>query len=171
MLQIAYRFDKDGYFFGTCSVQADASGEVLLPSDCTMLAPNIQEGTFSRFVDGAWTNEAIPTTCAAAVALNYSCISNGPDRHNQEVKAIIEALVANESEDYRTKVDGDFVMTIEEITEEEKQTKEDEAAKAELEADIAAIREDMMTAIAINDDEWLEELRAEYEELVNGGEN
>ena len=171
MLQIAYRFDKDGYFFGTCSVQEDSDGNILLPSDCTMLAPNIQEGTFSRFVNGAWTNEAIPTTCAEAVALNYSCISNGPDKHNQEVKAIIEVLVAADTENYRTKVDDSFVMTIEEITEEEKQAKEDEAAKAELEADIAAVREDMMTAIAIGDDAWLEELRAEYDELVNGGEN
>ena len=55
-------------------------------------------------------------------------------------------------------------------SEEEKQAKEDEAAKAELEADIAAVREDMMTAIAIGDDEWLDELRTEYNELVNGGE-
>lgn len=171
MLQIAYRFDKDGYFFGTCSVQEDSDGNILLPSDCTMLAPVVKEGTFARFVDGAWTNEVIPSTCAEAVVLNYSCISNGPEKHNQEVKAIIEALVANESEDYRTKVDDNFVMSIEKITEEEKQAKEDEAAKAELEADIAAVRGDMMAAIAINDDEWLEELRAEYEELVNGGEN
>lgn len=170
MLQIAYRFDKDGYFFGTCSVQEDSDGNILLPSDCTMLAPVVKEGTFARFVDGVWTNEAIPSTCAEAVALNYSCISNGPDKHNLEKRAIIEALVAADTENYRTKVDENFIMSIEEISEEEKQAKEDEAAKAALEADIAAVREDMMTAIAIGDDEWLDELRTEYNELVNGGE-
>ena len=167
----AYRFDNEGYFNGTCAVQDDGKGGVLLPADCTMDAPVIQEGYFARFVDGAWTSEKIPTTCAEAIEQNFTAISNGPGQHNLEKRAIIEALVAADTENYRTKVDENFIMSIEEISEEEKQAKEDEAAKAELEADIAAVREDMMTAIAINDDEWLEELRAEYEELVNGGEN
>ena len=170
MLKLAYRFDKDGYFFGICNVQEDEKGEVMLPDDCTLLAPVFVEGTFAKFVDGAWTNEAYPTNCAQAIAEDFTCISNSPDPHQQQCKQIIESLVEAQSEDFRTKVDDNMVMSIEEITEEEKKTKEDEAAQAELDADIAAVREDMMTAIAIGDDEWLEELRAEYEELVNGGE-
>lgn len=167
----AYRFDNEGYFNGTCAVQDDGKGGVLLPADCTMDVPVIQKGYFARFVDGAWTSEKIPTTCADAIEQNFTAISNGPGQHNLEKRAIIEALVAADTENYRTKVDENFIMSIEEISEEEKKAKADEAAKAELEADIAAVREDMMTAIAINDDEWLEELRAEYEELVNSGEN
>ena len=166
----AYRFDNEGYFNGTCAVQDDGKGGVLLPADCTMDAPVIQEGYFARFVDGAWTSEKIPTTCAEAIEQNFTAISNGSGQHNLEKRAIIEALVAADTENYRTKVDEHFIMSIEEISEEEKQAKEDEAAKAELEADIAAVREDMMTAIAIGDDEWLDELRTEYNELVNGGE-
>ena len=166
----AYRFDNEGYFNGTCAVQDDGKGGVLLPADCTMDAPVIQEGYFARFVDGAWTSEKIPTTCAEAIDQNFTAISNGPGQHNLEKRAIIEALVAADTENYRTKVDENFIMSIEEITEEEKQTKEDEAAKAELESTIAEIRDDMMTAIAINDDEWLEELRAEYDAIVNGEE-
>ena len=166
----AYRFDNEGYFNGTGAVQDDGKGGVLLPADCTMDAPVIQEGYFARFVDGAWTSEKIPTTCAEAIDQNFTAISNGPGQHNLEKRAIIEALVAADTENYRTKVDENFIMSIEEITEEEKQTKEDEAAKAELESTIAEIREDMMTAIAINDDEWLEELRAEYDAIVNGEE-
>ena len=171
MLQTAYRFDKDGYYAGTCSVQDDGKGGVLLPSDCTLLEPVFYKDAFTKFDGKAWVAEYYPLTCADAVTQNFHCISNSPDMHQQQCKALIEALVANESEDYRTKVDGNFVMSIEEITEEEKQAKEDEAAKAALDADIAAVREDMMTAIAIGDDEWLDELRAEYDELVNGGEN
>lgn len=166
----AYRFDNEGYFNGTCAVQEDGQGGVLLPPDCTMKAPVIEEGTFARFVDGNWTVEDIPSTCAEAIEQNFTAISNGPGQHNLEKRAIIEALVAADTENYRTKVDKNFVMSIEEITEEEKQTKEDEAAKAELESTIAEIRDDMMTAIAINDDEWLEELRAEYQALINGEE-
>ena len=166
----AYRFDNEGYFNGTCAVQDDGKGGVLLPADCTMDAPVIQEGYFARFVDGAWTSEKIPTTCAEAIEQNFTAISNGPGQHNLEKRAIIESLVATDIENYRTKVDENFIMSIEEITEEEKQTKEDEAAKAELESTIAEIRDDMMTAIAINDDEWLEELRAEYNAIVNGEE-
>ena len=166
----AYRFDNEGYFNGTCAVQDDGKGGVLLPADCTMDAPVIQEGYFARFVDGAWTSEKIPTICAAAIEQNFTAISNGPGQHNLEKRAIIEALVAADTENYRTKVDENFIMSIEEISEEEKKAKADEAAKAELEADIAAVREDMMTAIAIGDDEWLDELRTEYNELVNGGE-
>ena len=166
----AYRFDNEGYFNGTCAVQDDGKGGVLLPADCTMDAPVIQEGYFARFVDGAWTSEKIPTTCAEAIEQGFTAISNGPGQHNLEKRAIIEALVAADTENYRTKVDENFILSIEEITEEEKQTKEDEAAKAELESTIAEIRDDMMTAIAINDDEWLEELRAEYDAIVNGEE-
>ena len=169
MLQVAYRFDKDGYYFGTCSVQADASGKVLLPSDCTLLEPQKFENAFTKFDGTAWVPEYYPLTCADAIAQNFHCVSNSPDLHQQQCKKIIEDLVASDSENYRTKLDG-MVMSIEEITEEAKQTKEDEAAKAELEADIAAIRDDMMTAIAINDNEWFEELRAEYDALVNGEE-
>lgn len=171
MLQTAYRFDKDGYYAGTCSVQDDGKGGVLLPSDCTLLEPVFYKDAFTKFDGKAWVAEYYPLTCAEAIEQNFTAISNGPGQHNLEKRAIIEALVAADTENYRTKVDENFIMSIEEISEEEKQAKEDEAAKAALEADIAAVREDMMTAIAINDDEWLEELRAEYEELVNGGEN
>ena len=170
MLQTAYRFDKDGYYAGTCSVQDDGKGGVLLPSDCTMLEPVFYKDAFTKFDGKAWVAEYYPLTCADAIAQNFHCVANSPDFHQQQCKQIIEDLVAADTENYRTKVDENFIMSIEEISEEEKQAKADEAAKAELEADIAAVREDMMTAIAIGDDEWLDELRTEYNELVNGGE-
>ena len=167
----AYRFDNEGYFNGTCAVQEDPVGKViLLPADCTLEEPVFKENAFARFVDGKWITEDFPSSCAAAIKQNFTAISNGPGQHNLEKRAIIEALVAADTENYRTKVDENFIMSIEEITEEEKQTKADEAAKAELESTIAEIRDDMMTAIAINDDEWLEELRAEYDAIVNGEE-
>jgi len=166
MLQVAYRFDKDGYFFGTCSVQEDSAGNVLLPSDCTMLEPSVKKGYFARFVNGKWTNEKIPTTCAEAIAANYSCISNGPEKHNQEVKAVMEALVEAEKDTYRTKVDDNFVMTIEEIP-EPTQKEKDEAALAELNAQLETIKRNMVTAQAVGDDEWYAELQAEYRALIS----
>lgn len=167
----AYRFDNEGYFNGTCAVQEDGQGGVLLPADCVLEEPVFKENAFARFVDGKWITEDFPSSCADAIAQNFHCVANSPDLHQQQCKKIIEDLVAADPENYRTKVDANFIMSIEEITEEEKQTKADEAAKAELEADIAAVREDMMTAIAIGDDIWLDELRAEYQALLNGGEN
>lgn len=117
-LLTAYRFDKENFFYiGTSSVMKDANDELLLPPDCTTLKPTLQEGYWTKWDGSKWTYVKKPTSCAEAIAEGFSCISNGPNPHNQEVKAILEKLVENEKDKFKTNITEDFIMTIEAIPE------------------------------------------------------
>lgn len=111
-----YRFDSEGYYIGISLAQYDGQ-DLLLPPDCTETKPALKDGNWYKWTGKSWSAVKIPTTCADAIDQNLTCISNGPGLHNLQVKAVIETLVANESENYRTVVSSDFVMSIEAIPE------------------------------------------------------
>lgn len=111
-----YRFDSEGYYIGISLAQYDGQ-DLLLPPDCTETKPALKDGNWYKWTGKSWSAVKIPTTCADAIDQHLTCISNGPGLHNLQVKAIIETLVANESENYRTVVSSDFVMGIEELPE------------------------------------------------------
>lgn len=111
-----YRHDSEGYYIGTSLAQY-VGDDLLLPSDCVEAQPTIKNGYWSKWSGSKWGTEKIPTTCAEAIEQNLTCISNGPGRHNQQVKAVLESLVAADSENYKTVVSEDFVMCIEAIPE------------------------------------------------------
>lgn len=111
-----YRYDSECYYIGTSLAQY-VGDDLLLPPDCTEAQPTLKANYWARFNGKKWVNEKIPTTCAEAIEKNLTCISNGLGLHNLQVKAVIETLVANESENYRTVVSSDFVMSIEAIPE------------------------------------------------------
>ena len=54
--------------------------------------------------------------------------------------------------------------------EQQEQTKRDEEAQAELQKTIAAIKADMISALLSDDTEWQEELKDEYNAILNGEE-
>ena len=114
--QTVYRYDAKGYYIGTSLAQL-LNNELLLPSDCTKEKPTLKDGYWSKWSGSKWANEKIPTTCDEAIKKNLTCISNGQGQHNYEVKALLESLVAADSENYRTVVGDDFVMSIEAIPE------------------------------------------------------
>ena len=168
---IAYRFDSKGYYLDTRLVQLDENQEAMLPFDCTLTEPKAKTGYWSKWNGKKWTNEKIPTTCEEAIEAGLSCISNGQGKHNYEVKALLEALVANDSENYRIAVSDSFIMTIEAIPEptpEEIALEEEKAEKQENAAYIAELKDAMITAMALDDEEWLAELKEEYSALVYG---
>lgn len=111
-----YRFDSAGYYLGTSLAQY-VGDDLLLPSDCVEAQPTIKNGYWSKWNGKKWENEKIPTTCAEAIENNLTCISNSANAHDLEVKVILEALVASDSENYKTVVSDSFVMSIEEIPE------------------------------------------------------
>ena len=111
-----YRFDNNGYYKGVCLAQI-VNDEILLPPDCTETKPTLKDGYWSKWNGKKWENEKIPTTCADAIENNLTCISNSPNAHDLEVKAILEALVASDSKNYKIVVSDSFVMSIEEIPE------------------------------------------------------
>lgn len=114
----AYRFDEQGYLLGTCLINKNTKGAWAVPADATITAPTLKSGYWSRWKGKKWVTEKIPATCAEAIEQNLTCISNGPGQHNQQVKAVLESLVAADSENYKTVVSADFVMSIEAIPEE-----------------------------------------------------
>jgi len=124
-IETSYHYELDGFYYG----ESIAVNGVLGRND-TFIKPALKDGYWYQFNGNGWDEIKIPTTCAEAISQNLTCISNGPQKHNQEIKAVLENLVANESEKYRTKVSDDFVMSIEEIPEktfeEVKKEKQDE---------------------------------------------
>lgn len=111
-----YRFDSEGYYIGISLAQYDGQ-DLLLPPDCTETKPALKAGNWYKWTGKSWLAVKIPTTCADAIDQNLTCISNDPGLHNLQVKAVIETLVANESENYRTVVSSDFVMGVEALPE------------------------------------------------------
>lgn len=170
--QTVYRFDKNGYYAGTCTAQI-LDGDLLLPPDCTPLKPNHKDGYWDVFKDQTWTYEKIPTSCAESIELNVTCISNDPNKHNVEVKGLLEILVNAESDNYKIVVDDNFIMSIKEIpepTEEEKQQKEDEEKQQTLDRAIDELIKEMAQADLMGDEDWKAELRDQYQALINGDE-
>jgi hypothetical protein len=163
-----YRFDENGYFRGECKAQI-FNDEVLLPPDCTETKPTLKNGYWSKWNGKKWENEKIPTTCAEAIENNLTCISNSPNAHDLEVKAILGALVASDSENYKIVVSDSFVMSIEEIPEptpEEQQQKEDEDKQRALDVAIDNLIKEMAKADLMGDDDWKAELREQYNTLM-----
>lgn len=168
--EIAYQFDKDGYFLAETLVQK-VGDDYLIPPDTTMTKPTFKAGYWTKWNGKKWTNEKIPTTCAEAISKGLTCIPNGQGKHNYEVKTLLEALVAAESDDYRIKFTEDFVMSIEEIpepTEKEKQIEKDKQEQQEAAAYLNELKELAQSAQLMGDSEWYAEIQAEYQSIVNG---
>ena len=170
--QTVYRYDAKGYYIGTSLAQF-LNNELLLPSDCTKEKPTFKGVYWSKFNGKKWELEKIPASCAECIEQEFTCISNSPDRHNQEKKAVMESLVNADSEHYKTVVNDSFVMSIEEIpepTEEEKQQKEDEEKQQTLDRAIDELIKEMAQADLMGDEDWKAELRDQYQALINGDE-
>lgn len=171
-IKTAYRFDSNGYFLGTDSVMEDSKGNLLLPSDDTMIAPELKEGYWSKFDKKAqeWHNELIPASCQEVVEQGLSVVANSSEPHDRELIALFARLVAAEKDAYRLHTEPDtLVQTIEKIPEptpEEKERQEQEKQKAELDRQIADIRERLADATLLGDEEWIAELQAQYKELI-----
>ena len=168
--ETAYQFDGKGYYLNETLVQKVGEDDYLVPPDTTLDKPTFKDGYWAKWNGKKWANEKIPTTCAEAIKKDLTCISNGQGKHNYEVKILLEALVAADSENYRTVITDDFVMSIEAISDKEKQTKEDEATQAEIQSQLAMVKADIETAIAPGNDDWLKELRTAYNKLLNNNQ-
>lgn len=163
-----YRHDSEGYYIGTSLAQY-VGDDLLLPSDCVEAQPTIKNGYWAKYNGKKWVNEKIPVTCDEAIEKGLTCISNGPGKHNQEVKLVLESLVASDSDNYRVVVSDGFVMSIEEIpepTEEEIALEEEQAKQAAAQAAIDQLIKEMATADLMGDEEWKAELRSEYAALM-----
>lgn len=142
-----YRFDSEGYYIGISLAQYDGQ-DLLLPPDCTETKPALKGGNWYKWTGKSWSAVKIPNNCADAIEQNLTCVSNGSGLHNLQVKAVIETLVANESENYRTVVSSEFLMRIEALPEptleELKEKKLDELTAAGHQFDNQLVNENMI---------------------------
>jgi hypothetical protein len=154
---------------GEDQVMLDPDGNAMLPSDDTLVKPELKYGYWSKWTGSEWVLEKKPTTIQEIINGNYTVISNSPDSFDREMVDIINSLVPYNDENYRVVTDPDtFVMHIELIPEEEKQLKADQAVQNELEAKLNDIKTQLSTATLMGDEEWIAELKAEYQSLING---
>lgn len=171
-LQTAYRFDKYNYYRGEDKVMADEAGNLFLPDDDTMIAPELKEGYWSKFDKETqkWHNELIPTSCHEVVDQGLSVVANSSEPHDRELIALFARLVAAEKDVYQLHTEsGTLVQTIEKIPEptaEEKERQEQEQEKAALDSQIADIRQCLISATLLGDTDWIAELQAQYKELI-----
>lgn len=170
-----YHYDSENLFYDGERIVQEFDGVPNFPPCVIGAKPALKDGYWYQCKNKtSWTAVKKPTTCEEAIKTNLSAVANSPKEHDREVVALIQSLVNAESENYRIKTDADtLVMSIEAIpepTEEEKETAEQKAKYDEgLEAS-RAIQESIVTAIALGDDEWLADLKAEYQALVNSEE-
>lgn len=114
-----YRSDSKGFYKSEGMAQLDSAGNVLMPADSTQVKPALKEGYWYKLnASKKWDAVKKPTTCKEAIEDNLTVISNAPDKHSYEVKSLLQALVANESDVYRLTTDQETrVMSIELIPE------------------------------------------------------
>ena len=105
----AYRFDKHGYYVGTDMIMPD-----MVPTDDTLVAPELKDGYWSKFdtSSNTWDLEKIPTTCQELIDGNYSVVSNSSDPHDRVVADLMRVLVQADPEHYKIDVAADLVMTV-----------------------------------------------------------
>lgn len=171
-MQTAYRFDKYNYYRGEDKVMTDGEGKILLPPDDTLVKPELKEGYWSKFdkAGNKWTEEKIPATCQEVIDASLSVVSNSSEPHDRELIALFARLVAAEKDVYQLHTESDtLVQTIEKIPEPtavEKERQKQEQEKAELDSQIADIRECLTSATLLGDTDWIAELQAQYKELI-----
>ena len=166
-----YHYDSENLFYDGERIVQVFDGEANFPKCVLGVKPAFKSGYWYKCKNGtSWTAVKKPTSCAEAVESGLSAVANSPKEHDREVVALLQSLVSAESEDYRIATDAEtLVMSIEAIpepTEEEKEIERKEAEERETAQTIASLKADMMTAIATNNEDWLEELRAEYSKLT-----
>lgn len=166
-----YHFDSENLFYDGERIVQELDGVPNFPPCVIGAKPALKAGYWYQCKNKtSWTAIKKPTTCAEAIEMNLSAVANSPKEHDREVVALIQSLVNAESENYRIKTDSEtLVMSIEAIpepTEEEKEIAEQNLKLQEGQEASEAIQKSIVTAIALGDDEWLADLKAEYQALI-----
>lgn len=138
-----YYSDSEGWFVGKGQTINDKKGVPLLPYYGTIEEPFNKDGYWDKlnFNTKTWVLVKKPDSIAEIIEQQITCIANSPKPHEQELKAIMEALVSTDSEHYRTTVNSEMVMSIEAIPE-----KTEEEKRAEKETEMRAQRDALLTA-------------------------
>lgn len=157
--------DEDGYYV---EPKLQGIGEGMGLADDVVETP-LPEGVdltqnYVRWTGEAWAVEAKPKTAADCVALGPVSHQSTTARCN-ELRKLYEELTKG-SEDYRLERGENLEWIVTEIPQEEKDAQEAEAAISDFDSQSSALKDRLVTAIIMDDDEQVASLKAEYKTLM-----
>lgn len=161
-----YYYDEAGYFEGDCLFQVmegvfppDRTTQTALPDDAD------REKNFYKWDGTQWVAEAKPTKIDDLLGIVVSHKST--TLHDEEMRQLIQEL-AEGVEGYRiVRGEGDdMTWAVEKIPAEEIEAQEAEAAIGDFDSQASALKDRLVTAMIMGDDEQVASLKAEYKELM-----
>ena len=161
----AFEYDVDGYFEAVTQVQVDyATGApVGLPERTTLTPPPLKSGYFARWSGTAWSLEKIPTTAGECVGRSVALSSE--TAHDRSLRSLFERLTDG-STTHRLVRTENRVWYVEPIHEEEYKAEEAAQALADFDGQIQALKDRLLSAVLMDDEETMVAVKAEYRALV-----
>lgn len=137
----------------------DRTTQTALPEDADL------DKNFYRWDGEKWVAEAKPTKVEDLIGIVVSHKSD--TLHDIEMRQLIQDL-AEGVEGYRiVRGEGeDMTWAVEKIPEEEIEAQEAEAAIGDFDSQASALKDRLVTAMIMGDDEQVASLKAEYKELM-----
>ena len=160
---IYFLFDSDGYYIGNDSIQS---------GNCTDIEPTLSEGYWSRFDGIRWKNEKIPDSAKDLENMVIVSDESLASTHDKEVFALFQKFLDDThylEEDSENKT-LTFKAYSEEELAEQKVQKEDEEKDQALEQAIDELGKEMLKAQMCENEEWIAEIKAQYQTLMSGDE-
>ena len=136
----------------------DRTTQTALPEDADL------EKNFYKWDGTSWVAEAKPTKVEDLLGIVVSHKSQ--TAHDEEMRQIIQKL--GTAEGYRiVRGEGDdMTWAVEKIPEEEIAAQEAEAAISDFDSQASALKDRLVTAMIMGDDEQVASLKAEYQQLM-----
>lgn len=161
-----YYFDEAGYYEGDCLFQVmegvfppDRTTQTALPDDADL------EKNFYKWDGAKWV--AVPKPTKIDDLLGIVVSHKSTTLHDIEMRQLIQDL-AEGVEGYRiVRGEGDdMTWAVEKIPEEEIAAQEAEAAIGDFDSHASALKDRLVTAMIMGDDEQVASLKAEYQQLM-----
>ena len=160
-----YAFDEDGYFDGPILFQVmegvfppDRTTKTALPEDADL------EKNFYKWDGTSWVEEAKPKKVEDLIGIVVSHKSQ--TAHDEEMRQLIQKLGTAEGFRIVRGEGDDMTWMVEKIPEEEIEAQEAEAAIGDFDSQASALKDRLVTAMIMGDDEQVASLKAEYQQLM-----
>ena len=160
-----YYFDEAGYYEGDCLFQVmegvfppDRTTQTALPEDADL------EKNFYKWDGTSWVEEAKPKKVEDLIGIVVSHKSQ--TAHDEEMRQLIQKLGTAEGFRIVRGEGDDMTWMVEKIPEEEIEAQEAEAAIGDFDSQASALKDRLVTAMIMGDDEQVASLKAEYQQLM-----
>lgn len=136
----------------------DRTTKTALPEDADL------EKNFYKWDGTSWVAEAKPTKVEDLIGIVVSHKSQ--TAHDEEMRQLIQKLGTAEGFRIVRGEGDDMTWMVEKIPEEEIEAQEAEAAIGDFDSQASALKDRLVTAMIMGDDEQVASLKAEYQQLM-----